>query len=62
MTDQQHRTMNDQERDIFFRNLKAAIIDGCENIDVVLREVWDEAQRQAAPTWQPIKTAPKDGT
>ena len=28
----------------------------------VLRELCDEAQRQAAPTWQPIDTAPKDGT
>ena len=33
-----------------------------ENIPLVLRKVWDEAQRQAAPTWQPIETAPKDGT
>ena len=54
--------MNDKERNDYLERRGIDILDVGENVDEVLREIWDEAQRQAAPTWQPIDTAPKDGT
>lgn len=55
---------NNKERDDFLESRETEILAFHSKVRTnnVLREVWDEAQRQAAPTWQPIDTAPKDGT
>lgn len=56
--------MNEQERNDFFEDRGTEITAFHSQVRTirVLEEVWDEAQRQAAPTWQPIETAPEDGT
>lgn len=52
--------MTDQERNNYLESRAIDILDVGENVDDVLKEVWEEAQRQAIPTWQPIETAPTD--
>lgn len=56
--------MNEQERNDYLESRGTEILAFHSKVrtDDVLRKVWDEAQRQATPTWQPIETAPKNGT
>ena len=53
--------MENQERNAFLMRCEDDIKNNnCLSISAVLREIWDEAQRFRS--WQPIDTAPKDGT
>ena len=53
--------MTDQERNDYLESRGIDILDVGENVDDVLKEVWDEAQRQVRTPLQPIETAPRDG-